>query len=130
MVAKNFPSLFSNKCLNTNKKCTVWKFLCSKIVLLPLQIPENIRKCTCTSEVLLLIFFHKLLFGDIKLSDLERRNRKLSAHDCTDHIKTRFSSDIYNYHETWNILKHKSSRHVACTRPQLWKCGYSIITHT
>ena len=47
-----------------------------------------------------LIFFHKSLFGDIKLSDLERRNRKLSAHDCTDHIKTLFSSD--NYHETKN----------------------------
>ena len=30
-------------------------------------------------------FFHKSLFGDIKLSDRERRNRKLSAHDCTDH---------------------------------------------
>ena len=49
-----------------------------------------------------LFFFHKLLFGDIKLSDLERRNRKLSAHDCTDHIKTLFSSD--NYHETRNII--------------------------
>ena len=49
-------------------------------------------------------FFHKLLFGDIhvKLSGLERRNRKLSAHDCTDHIKTLFSSD--NYHETRNII--------------------------
>ena len=47
-------------------------------------------------------FFHKLLFGDIKLSDLERRNRKLSAHNCTDHIKTLFSSD--NYHETRNII--------------------------
>ena len=46
-------------------------------------------------------FFHKSLFGDIKLSDLERRNRKLSAHDCTDHIKTLFSS--HNYHETRNI---------------------------
>ena len=30
-------------------------------------------------------FFHKSLFRDVKLSDLERRNRKLSAHDCTDH---------------------------------------------
>ena len=46
-------------------------------------------------------FFHKSLFGDIKLSDLVHRNRKLSAHDCTDHIKTLFSSD--NYHETRNI---------------------------
>ena len=33
-------------------------------------------------------FVYELLFGDIKQSDLERRNRKLSAHDCTDHIKT------------------------------------------
>ena len=74
----------------------VWTFLCSKIVLLSLPIPESNR--TCTSEV---IFFHKLLFGDIKLSGLERRNRKLSAHDCTDHIKTLFSS--HNYHETRNI---------------------------
>ena len=48
-----------------------------------------------------LIFLHKLLFGDIKLSDVEHRNRKLSAHDCTDNIKTLFSSD--NYHETRNI---------------------------
>ena len=44
---------------------------------------------------------NNLLFGDIKLSDLERRNRKLSAHDCTDHIKTLFSS--HNYHETQNV---------------------------
>ena len=48
-----------------------------------------------------LLFSHKLLFRDIKLSDLGRRNRKLSAHDCTEHIKTPFSSD--NYHETRNI---------------------------
>ena len=52
-------------------------------------------------RVRVLFFFHKLLFGDIKLSDLERRNRKLSAHDCNDHIKTLFSS--HNYHETRNI---------------------------
>ena len=62
-------------------------------------------------------FFHKLLFGDMKLSDLECRNRKLSAHDCTDHIKRLFSSD--NYHETRN-------RHVARPRPQPWIYGYSI----
>ena len=45
-------------------------------------------------------FCHKLRFGDIhvKLSGLERGNRKLSAHDCTNHIKTLFSSD--NYYET------------------------------
>ena len=38
-----------------------------------------------------------------KLSDLDRRNRKLSAHDCNDddHIKNLFSS--HNYHETRNI---------------------------
>ena len=90
------PPYFSNKSLNTNKKCMVWTFLCSKIALLSILIPESNR--TSTSEV---IFFHKLLFGDIKLSDLERRNRKLSAHDCNDHIKTLFSS--HNYHETRNI---------------------------
>ena len=73
------PPFFSNKSLNTNKKCMVWTFLCSKIALLPL--PSN---RTCTSEVL---FFHKL--------------QKAVCHDCTDHIKTLFSSD--NYHETRNI---------------------------
>ena len=73
------PPFFSNKSYNTNKECMVWTFLCSRIALL----------------------LHKLLFGDMKLSDLERRNRKLSAHDCTDHIKTLFSS--HNYHETRNI---------------------------
>ena len=73
----------------------VWTFLCSKIALLPLPISESNR--TCTKEV---FFSRKLLFGDIKLSDLERRNRKLSARDCTDHIKTLFFSD--NYHETRN----------------------------
>ena len=50
---------------------------------------------------LLFFFLHKLLFRDIKLSDLGRRNRKLSAHDCTEPIKTPFSFD--NYHETRNI---------------------------
>ena len=79
------PPLFSNKRLNTIKKYMVWTFLCSKIALLPLPIPESNR--TCTGEV---FFFYKLLFGDIKLSDPERRNRKLSAHDFTDHIKTLF----------------------------------------
>ena len=90
------PPFFSNKSYNTNKKSMVWAFLCSKTALLPLPILESNH--TCTSEVL---FFHKLRFGDIKLSDLERRNRKLSAHDFTDHIKTQFSS--HNYHETRNI---------------------------
>ena len=74
----------------------VWTFLWSKIALLPLPIPESNR--TCTTEVL---FFQKLPFGDIKLSGLEHRNRKLSAHDYTDNIKTLFSSD--NDHETRNI---------------------------
>ena len=75
----------------------VWTFfLCSKIELLSLPIPESNH--TCTSEVL---FYPQITFGDIKLSDLEHRNRKLSAHDCTDHIKTLFSSG--NYHETRNI---------------------------
>ena len=47
-----------------------------------------------------LFFSRKLLFGDIKLSDLERRNRKLSAHDCTDHIKTLFFPITTTKHET------------------------------
>ena len=106
------PPFFANKSLNTIKKCLVWTFLCSKIALLPFQIPEN--NCTCTSEVLFIYFFHKLPFGDIKLSDLECRNRKLSAYDCTYLIKILFSSD--NYHETWNInTSHESSCHVART---------------
>ena len=54
-----------------------------------------------------LIFFHKLLFVDIKLSDLERRNRKVSAHDYTDHIKTLFSSD--KYPETRNIDRSQAA---------------------
>ena len=61
----------------------------------------------------LFIYFHKLLFEDIKLSDLERRNRKLSAHDCIYHIKTLFSSNNY---KTRNINRsHESNRHVART---------------
>ena len=75
------PPFFSNKSLNTNKKCMVWTFLCLKIAILPLPIPE--RKSH---------FFNKLLFGDIhvKPSDLERRNRKLSAHDCTGSYQNYF----------------------------------------
>ena len=68
-------------------------FLCSKIALLSPRYQKATVRVRVKSY-----FFHKLLFGDIKLSDLERRNRKLSAHDCTDHVKTLFSSD--NYHET------------------------------
>ena len=68
----------------------VGTFLCSKIPLHPLKQPVRVRVKSN--------FFHKLLFGDKKLSDLEYRNRKLSALDCTDHIKRLFSSD--NYHET------------------------------
>ena len=71
-----------------------------------------------------LIFFHKLLFGDIKLSDLERRNRKLSAHDCTDHIKTLFSSD--NYHKTIHKTTTRHSRHVARTRPHFF-CATLLV---
>ena len=92
------PPFFSNKSLNMNKKCMVWTFLCSKIALLSLQITESNH--TCTSEVLF-FFLNKLLLGDIKLSNLENRSRKLSVHDCTDHIKTLLSSD--KYHETRNI---------------------------
>ena len=83
------PPFFSNKSFNTNKKCMVWTFSWSKIALLPLPIPESNR--TCTTEVL---FFPEIAFW-------ERRNRKLSAHDYTDNIKTLFSSD--NDHETRNI---------------------------
>ena len=59
------------------------------------------QKATVRVQVKSSFFCHKLLFRDIKLSDLGRRNRKLSAHDCTEHIKTPFSFD--NYHETRNI---------------------------
>ena len=93
------PPFFSNKIFNTNKKCMVWTFF------------FNAQKCHCfrsryqKATICVRVksyFYHKLLFGDIKLSDLEHRNtRKLSAHDCTDHIKTLFSSD--SYHETRNI---------------------------
>ena len=100
MVARSSPPSFSNKSLNTNKKCMAWTFLCSKIALLWLPIPQRYQKATVRVRVKS-YFFHKLLFGDIKLSNLEHRNRKLSARDCTDHIKTPFSSD--NYHETRNI---------------------------
>ena len=74
----------------------VWTFLCSKIPLLPLPIPESSPYVYEWSY-----FFLKLLFGDIKLSDLECRNRKLSAHDCNDIIKRPFSFN--NYDETPNI---------------------------
>ena len=97
MVAKNFPSLFSNKSLNMNEKCMVWTFLCTSKALF----------------IYLFIYFHKLLFEDIKLSDLERRNRKLSANDCIYHIKALFSFDNY---KTRNINRsHESNRHVART---------------
>ena len=59
------------------------------------------QKATVRVRVKSSFFCHKLIFRDIKLSDLGRRNRKLSAHDCTEHIKTPFSFD--NYHETRNI---------------------------
>ena len=67
-------------------------------------------------------FFHKLLFGDIKLSDLECRNRKLSAHDCTDHIKTLFSSD--NYHETRNINTSQAAMPIS-----LWQYQATTVPH-
>ena len=62
---------------------------------------SRFQKATVRVRVKSSFFFHKLLFRDIKLSDLGRRNRKLSAHDCTEHIKTPFCFD--NYHETQNI---------------------------
>ena len=93
VVAKKFPLP-----LNTNKKCMVWMFLCSKIALLPPPIAES--NCTCMSEVL---FFPQITFWRYKAIWPRTwcRNRKLSAHDCTDHIKTLFSSN--NYHETRRI---------------------------
>ena len=67
----------------------VWTFLCLKIAILPLPIPESNR--TCTSEV---SFFPRITFWrytcKIKSSDLERRNRKLSAHDCTGSYQNYF----------------------------------------
>ena len=54
------PPFFSNKSYNTNKKCMVWTFLCSKIALLPLPILESNH--TCTSEVL---FFSTNYFLEI-----------------------------------------------------------------
>ena len=107
------PLFFSNKSLNMNEKCMVWTFLCSKIALLRLQIPEN--NCTCTSKALFiyLFIFTNYFFEDIKLSDLECRNRKLSAQDCIYHIKTLFSSNNY---KTRNINRsHESNCHVART---------------
>ena len=59
------------------------------------------QKATVRVQVKSSFFCHKLLLRDIKLSDLGCRNRKPSAHDCTEHIKTLFSSDTY--HETRNI---------------------------
>ena len=90
------PSFFSNKSLNTNKNAWYGRFYGQKLH----YFRSRYQKATVRVRVKS-YFFHKLLFGDIKLSDLERRNRKLSAHDCTDHIKTLFSS--HNYHETRNI---------------------------
>ena len=74
------------------------RFLCSKLH----YFCSRYQKATvCVQVKSSFFFFRKLLFRDIKLSDLGRRNRKLSAHDCTEHINTPFSS--YNYHETRNI---------------------------
>ena len=89
------PSFFSNKSLNTNKNAWYGRFYGQKLH----YFRSRYQKATVRVRVKS-YFFHKLLFGDIKLSDLEHRNRKLSAHDCTDNIKTLFSSD--NYHETRN----------------------------
>ena len=108
------PPLFSNKSLNTIKKYMVWTFLCSKIALLPLPIPESNR--TCTGEV---FSFYKLLFGDIKLSDPERRNRKLSAHDCTDHS--------YQYTKYITYLPNNMAAWKRTTRIDCSCCG-GIIT--
>ena len=68
-------------------------FLCSKIALLLLPILEGNH--SCTNEIFF-FFSTSCRLEIIELSDVERRNRKISAHDCTDLIKTLFSSD--NYH--------------------------------
>ena len=109
MVAKIPPPFFSNKSYNTSKKCIVWTFLCSKLHYFRFRYHRAIVR------VRVLFFFHKLLFGDIKLSDLERRNRKLSVHDCNDHIKTLFSS--HNYHETQTRVKPPCVSYQATTVP-------------
>ena len=86
-----------------------------------------LKNCTTFAPVRVRVksyFFHKLLFEDIKLSNLEHRNGKLSAHDCTDHIKTPFSSD--NYHET-HKHKHESSRHVAPTNIPGHNCATLLV---
>ena len=64
-------------------------------------------------------FFHKLLFGDIKLSDLESRNRKLSAHDCTDHS--------YQYTKYITYLPNNMAAWKRSTRIYRSCCG-GIIT--
>ena len=97
VVAKNSPSLFSNKSLNMNKKCMVSMdvFMLRKLH----YFCSRYQKATVIVRVTS-YFFHKSLFGDIKLSDLERRNRKLLLMTALI-IKTLFSSD--NYHKTRNI---------------------------
>ena len=55
---------------------------------------------------LLFFFFHKLLFRDIKLSDLGRSNRELSACDCTEHNKTPFS-----FQSSYLLITHQSHDH-------------------
>ena len=60
VVAKIPPPFFSNKSYNTSKKCIVWTFLCSKMALLLLPIPES--NCMCTS----LIFFPQVTFWRYK----------------------------------------------------------------
>ena len=78
-------------------------------------------------RVRVLFFFHKLLFGDIKLSDPERRNRKLSAHDYNDHIKTLFSS--HNYHETQTRVKPPCVSYQATTVPHYSQKSTEYITY-
>ena len=91
MVAKNSPPQVSTRIKNA------WygRFCAQKLH----YFRSRYQKATIRVRVKS-YFFPQITFGDIhvKLSGLERRNRKLSAHDCTDHIKTLFSSD--NYHET------------------------------
>ena len=72
-------------------------------------------------------FFHKLLFGDIhvKPSDLERRNRKLSAHDCTGSYQNYFLP-ITTTKQSTKQPRNRHSLHVARTRPHFF-CATLLV---
>ena len=113
------PPFFSNKSFTRIKNAWYGRFYGQKLH----YFRSRYQKATVRVRVKS-YFFHKLLFGDIhvKLSGLERRNRKLSAHDCTDHIKTLFSSD--NYHETRNINTSQAAMPIS-----LWQYQATTVPH-